>query len=109
MTAPSTQWFLAEGATGTFFDLFILIANPSSDGDACRPDFLLTNGQVITQRPTRVAGNSRSRSTWRSTRRPGLASAHIHARHVHQRRADHRRALDVVAGARHRPLAGSPQ
>ena len=23
-----TQWFLAEGATGPFFDLFILLANP---------------------------------------------------------------------------------
>ena len=28
VTAPATSWFLAEGATGDFFDLFILIANP---------------------------------------------------------------------------------
>ena len=28
VTAPATQWFLAEGATGAYFDLFILIANP---------------------------------------------------------------------------------
>jgi hypothetical protein len=33
VTAPATDWFLAEGATGTLFDLFILIANPS-DTDA---------------------------------------------------------------------------
>ena len=28
VTAPATSWFLAEGATGPFFDLFMLIANP---------------------------------------------------------------------------------
>ena len=30
VTTPSTQWFLAEGATGDFFDLFVLIANPKA-------------------------------------------------------------------------------
>jgi hypothetical protein len=28
VTAPSTTWFLAEGATGTFFETFVLLANP---------------------------------------------------------------------------------
>ncbi|MCU0256747.1 MAG: DUF5719 family protein, partial [Vicinamibacterales bacterium] len=28
VTTPATDWFLAEGATGPFFDLFVLIANP---------------------------------------------------------------------------------
>ena len=38
VTAPATQWFLAEGATGDYFDLFILIANPQADaGRPCRP------------------------------------------------------------------------
>jgi hypothetical protein len=27
---PSRNWFLAEGATGTFFETFVLLANPSS-------------------------------------------------------------------------------
>ena len=31
VTAPATSWFLAEGATGPFFDLFVLIANPERD------------------------------------------------------------------------------
>ena len=31
VTAPALEWFLAEGATGAFFDLFILIANPNTD------------------------------------------------------------------------------
>ena len=35
VTAPATQWFLAEGATGPFFDLFVLVANPG-DTDAPR-------------------------------------------------------------------------
>ena len=26
--APSTSWFLAEGATGDFFTTFLLLANP---------------------------------------------------------------------------------
>ena len=30
VTAPATRWFLAEGATGPFFDLFILLANPNA-------------------------------------------------------------------------------
>ena len=29
VTAPATSWFLAEGATGPFFDLFVLLANPT--------------------------------------------------------------------------------
>ena len=29
VTAALTRWFLAEGATGAFFDLFILLANPN--------------------------------------------------------------------------------
>jgi hypothetical protein len=33
VTAPSTNWFLAEGATGSFFETFLLLANPG-DTDA---------------------------------------------------------------------------
>jgi hypothetical protein len=29
VAAPDTMWFLAEGATGPYFDLFVLLANPS--------------------------------------------------------------------------------
>lgn len=29
VTTPATRWFLAEGATGTYFDQFVLIANPT--------------------------------------------------------------------------------
>ena len=30
VTAAAPSWFLAEGATGTFFDLYVLIANPGN-------------------------------------------------------------------------------
>ncbi len=30
VTSPSTHWFFAEGATGTFFDEYILLANPGN-------------------------------------------------------------------------------
>jgi hypothetical protein len=42
----STEWFLAEGATGEFFDTFILIANPGAQSATVTIDYLLSNGQT---------------------------------------------------------------
>lgn len=56
--APATSWFLAEGATGTYFDLFVLIANPTADDAAITARFLLPDGTVITKAYS-VAGKSR--------------------------------------------------
>ena len=28
ITSPSTNWFFAEGATGGYFDMYLLLANP---------------------------------------------------------------------------------
>ena len=37
VTAPALNWFLAEGATGSFFDTFVLVANPNtSPADSAR-------------------------------------------------------------------------
>jgi hypothetical protein len=44
VTAPATQWFLAEGATGSFFDLFILLANPGTQASQVTVDYLLQGG-----------------------------------------------------------------
>src|SRR5262249_38215393 len=49
VTAPSTQWFLAEGATGQFFDMFILFANPGALDAQVRADYLLSNGTTVTK------------------------------------------------------------
>jgi len=58
VTAPSTSWFLAEGATGPFFELFVLIANPNPTASIVSVDYLQTNGTVLTKAYT-VAANSR--------------------------------------------------
>ncbi len=49
VTAPSTDWFLAEGATGDFFDLFVLIANPDTRKASVEVRFLLPDGSVVTK------------------------------------------------------------
>lgn len=49
VTAAATSWFLAEGATGTFFDLYVLIANPGSTDAAVRADYARPDGSVVTQ------------------------------------------------------------
>jgi Right handed beta helix region len=49
VTAPATRWFLAEGATGGFFDLFILLANPTATPAEVRVDYLLSAGGTHTR------------------------------------------------------------
>ncbi len=58
VTAPSLTWFFAEGATGSFFDLFVLLSNPGGTDASVRADFLLPSGTVVTKTYTVVA-NSR--------------------------------------------------
>jgi hypothetical protein len=54
----ATQWFLAEGATGPFFHLFILIANPNGEDAQIEARYLRPDGQVITRQYV-AAANSR--------------------------------------------------
>jgi hypothetical protein len=58
VTAPATSWFLAEGATGAFFDLFVLLANPGNTNALVEARYLLPTGAVIT-RQYDVAARSR--------------------------------------------------
>jgi hypothetical protein len=58
ITAPATQWFIAEGATGAFFDLFILIGNPSTSPAAVTITYLLPDGTTV-ERLHQVAAESR--------------------------------------------------
>jgi YVTN family beta-propeller protein/autotransporter-associated beta strand protein len=58
VTAPATSWFLAEGATGSFFDTFVLIANPGSD-EATLTVTYLPEGGVSVAKPHTLAGNQR--------------------------------------------------
>jgi hypothetical protein len=41
---PRTSWFFAEGATGAFFDFFILIVNPNDAGATVTATFLFDDG-----------------------------------------------------------------
>jgi len=55
---PSPQWFLAEGATGPYFDLFVLITNPNAQAVSVLATYLLPDGTVVTKDHV-VAANSR--------------------------------------------------
>lgn len=59
VTAPSSQWFLAEGATGPFFDLFILLANPDTRTAEVVVSYLTADGRVL-EKPYTLAPQSRT-------------------------------------------------
>jgi CSLREA domain-containing protein len=56
--APATEWYFAEGATGSFFDLFFLVANPNAATSSVEARYLKPDGTVVT-RTYQVAGDSR--------------------------------------------------
>ncbi len=54
--ALATTWFHAEGATGDFFDNYILVGNPGTVDAATRFTFLLEDGRVVVGTPRRAPG-----------------------------------------------------
>ena len=58
MTAPSANWFFGEGATGTFFDTYLLLANPSAQPASVQVDYLRDAGGAVSRTYT-VPANSR--------------------------------------------------
>ncbi len=48
VNAPSTTWFLAEGATGPFFETFVLLANPGDTDATATLTYLPMGGSPIT-------------------------------------------------------------
>lgn len=53
--AAATEWFLAEGATGAFFDLYVLIANPGATDADVQVRFAKPDGSIVTrQYPVRA-------------------------------------------------------
>jgi hypothetical protein len=55
---PERNWFLAEGATGSFFETFVLIGNPNNATANVTLTYLLPTGATVTQ-PVQVAPNGR--------------------------------------------------
>jgi hypothetical protein len=58
VTAAAPSWFLAEGATGPFFDLYVLIANPTDADATVQARYAKPDGSVVTQNYP-VRANSR--------------------------------------------------
>jgi hypothetical protein len=71
----STRWFLAEGATGPFFDCFVLLSNPNASAATVTLTYLLPDGATIPQTIT-LAANSR-RTINVETVDPRLANAAV--------------------------------
>ena len=55
---PSTSWFHAEGATGSFFDTYVLIGNPNATTANVTLTYLLDTGVSIVRNKT-IPANSR--------------------------------------------------
>ena len=56
----STRWFLAEGATGPFFDCFVLVSNPNGSPAQVTLTYLLPTGETIRQAVTLPANSRRT-------------------------------------------------
>ncbi len=77
VTEPSTEWFFAEGATGEFFDEFLLIANPTIEDATVQARFLLQDGSSVLKTYTGTA-NSRF-NIWVDHEDTRLANAAVSA------------------------------
>jgi hypothetical protein len=75
---PSRTWFLAEGATGSYFKTYVLIANPSNTAASVTLDFLLSNGDVVSK--TRIVAAGARASIDISGEDPRLANAAVATR-----------------------------
>ncbi len=75
VVAPAPQWFLAEGATGDYFDLFVLIANPNGTEVEVEATYLLPDGTTIVK-PYVVPANSRF-NIWVDGEDPHLADTAV--------------------------------
>jgi glucose/arabinose dehydrogenase len=58
VTAPAQNWFLAEGATGSYFETFILAANPNGQDARATFTFLTDAGTTVIREKT-VPANGR--------------------------------------------------
>ena len=56
VTRPSTNWFLAEGATGSFFTTFVLLSNPNATPAAVTLTYFREGGGTVTSQKTIPAG-----------------------------------------------------
>jgi glucose/arabinose dehydrogenase len=70
-----TRWILPEGATGSYFSCYLLLANPRPDAASVTLDYLLPGGRVVTKSRTLPP---RSRTTiFVAAEDPALASTSV--------------------------------
>ena len=96
VTAPATEWFLAEGATGDYFDTYVLVGNPNDDPVDVAFTFLLPDGRTVNAARS-IAGHARLTVP---VEREHLALAHGIFDEGHCQRPRHRRASGVLAWRR---------
>lgn len=58
VTALNAEWTFAEGATGEYFDLFVLVSNPNATAAQVEATYLLPNG-TTRQKTYTLGANSR--------------------------------------------------
>jgi YVTN family beta-propeller protein len=80
VTSPATDWLLAEGATGPFFETFILLANPNATDAEATVTFLPAGGSPVVKTKT-IPANGRLTINIEQED-PALANAAV-ATHVH--------------------------
>lgn len=78
--APALDWFLAEGATGPYFDTFVLIANPSAREAVVDVTFLRPAGPPIVHRLVIPAATRHT--IWVDQADPALAHTAVSTRVV---------------------------
>jgi hypothetical protein len=75
VTAASTSWFLAEGATGRYFSMYVLLANTSAQAANLRATYMRGSGAPIVKTYTLAANSRRTVSVAQED--PALADATI--------------------------------
>lgn len=75
VTAPATRWYFAEGATGAYFDLFLLVANPGHRAADLAVTYLLPDGTRV--RRTHRVGPSQRYTIWVDQEDPRLADTAV--------------------------------
>jgi hypothetical protein len=75
VTTPALEWYFAEGATGPWFDLFLLLVNPTADDAVVEAKYLLPDGRVVTRRHT--VGAQRRYTIWVDQEDALLANAAV--------------------------------
>jgi hypothetical protein len=56
VTSPANRWYFGEGATGSFFDAWILLSNPGSTPSTVEVRYVADNGADVTKTHTVPAG-----------------------------------------------------